>query len=778
MKHPLLVVLIFFTAATAAPSHDWSFWRGPEQNGVSRERDLPVTPAKVEFDEKELPKEVLFASPHGSMGTPIVFDGQVYLLGKSGHGPTQQETVMAFDANTGKLLWEHKYNVWHTDIVDDRLGFTNMAGDPETGYVYAHMTSGEFLCFDKKGKLIWRRSLTEEFGRVSGYGGRITTPIVDEDKVILSMASASWGEQTIGGTRVVAFDKRTGKVVWWGSGGYRVKDTYYSVPVVAVIAGQRLLLTGGGDGCIHAFKVRTGEKAWSYKFEDGGGAINCSPVVKGDKIWIAHGEENQGGNQGRVICLDGGKLVKGEPTLVWKYDGVKVKFASPILHEGLLYVCDDAGKLFCFDAEKGDEPVWEFRYGRNTKGSPVLADGKIYVSDVDSEFHILQVNGQNKPKRLSRIRFPAVGIVPTELHGSPAVLNGRVYFTTTTHLVCLGQKGGKAAPVKIPPAAKEPAAGAKPAHIQVVPADVTLRPGEKVDLKAIAYDDKGRKIGEVKVDWEKAGMLPPVFPIGMPAPKPGPKAPAPPAVAGELSETNGTTTSFTAAKMPNGQFGRVVAKLGGVTGSARIRVAPVLPYTMDFDKVPNDRTPGGWVNTMGKFMVTTLPDGSKVLRKRNDTPNPLVAMVNAYITDPSLSDYTIESDVYGTKVRNKDMPEVGIGAMRYVLYMVGNDQELRLVTWDAQKRVAKKISFDFKPETWYRMKLTATVKDGKGVVQGKVWARGEKEPEKWTIEIEDPIPNTEGAAVIYGSVLAGTVDAAHPGPEIYYDNVRITPNKK
>jgi len=186
MKHLFLVLLIFFTAATAAPSHDWSFWRGPEQTGVSRERDLPVLPAKVEFDAKELPKGVLFASPYGSLGSPIVLDGQVYLLGKSGHGPTQQETVMAFDADTGKLVWEHKYNVWHTDVVEDRLSFTNLVGDAETGYVYAHMTSGEFLCFDKKGKLIWRRSLTEEFGRVSGYGGRITSPIVDEDKVILS----------------------------------------------------------------------------------------------------------------------------------------------------------------------------------------------------------------------------------------------------------------------------------------------------------------------------------------------------------------------------------------------------------------------------------------------------------------------------------------------------------------------------------------------------------------------------------------------------------------
>src|SRR4029077_14152212 len=176
--------------------------------------------------------------------------------------------------------------------------------------------------FDKKGKVVWQHSMTEEYGRITGYGGRVTSPIVDEDKVILGMIQGSWGELTVGNTRFVAFDKKTGTVIWWGSGGHRGKDTYYSTPVAAASAAQRLLLSGGGDGCIHAFKVRTGEKVWSYKLEDGGGAINCSPVVKGNKVWIGHGEENVGnGTQGRIICLDAGNVVKGQPKLVWQHDG-------------------------------------------------------------------------------------------------------------------------------------------------------------------------------------------------------------------------------------------------------------------------------------------------------------------------------------------------------------------------------------------------------------------------------------------------------------------------
>src|SRR5262249_1491995 len=160
--------------------------------------------------------------------------------------------------------------------------------------------------------------------------------------------------------------------------------------------------------------------------------------------------------------------------------------------------------------------------------------------------------------------------------------------------------------------------------------------------------------------------------------------------------------------------------------------------------------------------------------KRNDNPNILVARANAYLTAPDAKDYTIEADVYGTQVL-KDLPEVGIGANRYSLLLIGNDQALRLVTWDAQKRDVKEVPFAFKPKVWYRMKLTPEISNGKGVIKGKVWPRDEKEPNEWTVQIEDPIPNTEGAALIYGFAL-GVVGPKQPGTEIHYDNIKVTPN--
>ena len=141
-------------------------------------------------------------------------NNRVYVIGRVGVDITEQERVACFDAETGNLLWEHRFNVFHSTIPFNRLGWTSLAGDRETGYIYAHTISGVFACFDKNGMVVWSHSLTEEFGRFTGYGGRTVTPVVDRDFVILSFLNTSWGSHAAMRHRYFAFDKKTGEVVW------------------------------------------------------------------------------------------------------------------------------------------------------------------------------------------------------------------------------------------------------------------------------------------------------------------------------------------------------------------------------------------------------------------------------------------------------------------------------------------------------------------------------------------------------------------------------------
>src|SRR5947209_3426814 len=119
MKRTLPVVLLLFGWTAAAPAGDWSFWRGPEQSGVSREHNLPDT-FSLKKDDPD--SNVVWRAPYGGISDPIVQKGRVYVITKTGspgekngEGVHQQERVMCFDADNGKLVWQYKFNVFYTD---------------------------------------------------------------------------------------------------------------------------------------------------------------------------------------------------------------------------------------------------------------------------------------------------------------------------------------------------------------------------------------------------------------------------------------------------------------------------------------------------------------------------------------------------------------------------------------------------------------------------------------------------------------------------------------
>lgn len=745
----------------AAISHadDWTDWRGPFQNGYSPDTGLPATWSPEG-------KNLVFKADYGSRSTPLVMKGRVFVFNykiDNNDPSTIQERVICADADTGKIIWEHLFPVFHTDIVTVRLGWTVMCADPATGYVYVHGTQGFLICLDGMAAaptVVWQRSMTEEWGRITGYGGRVTSPMLFEDLVVFGMVNSSYADHAKGANRFVAMDKKTGAVRWWSEPAGAVKDTYYSVPVWAKIKGVDLIISGCADGSVVAMQARTGKPVWSYTF--GSSAINCSPVVEGEYVYIGHGEENNDNNiQGRVICLDAGQVTGNTPKLVWQKDGITNRYTSPTIHDGRLYITDEIGKLFCLDAKTGEQH-WRFNYGRDSRGSPVLADGKIYIGEVNSKFYILEP-GAKSCKKLSTTFFPAVagGSANVEINGSAAVANGKVYFATSEELFCIAEP--KRTPSKtVPPPPPVPAKAGPIAQLQIVPAELTLSPGEKATFTVKGYDADGNFAGEVKADdvaWE----------IAQPPIPPGGKV-APPPLAAEVK--NGVLTID--AKKPS-QQGAILVKQGKMMARSRIRVAPTIPYAPDFAKVPLGATPGGWVNTQGKFLIGTDPKGVQVLKKVNDKASPLIARGNAFIGTPEMKDYTVQADVQCTMI-GSDLPDMGIVANRYTLILAGNIQKLRLVSWDALPRVDTTIPFKVQPGVWYTMKLTTDFAGKQKLIKGKVWERGQEEPKTWTVTIDDPRPILDGAPALYAYITG--IPAQGPGNDVFFDKVKVTPNPK
>ncbi|MEM6471470.1 MAG: PQQ-binding-like beta-propeller repeat protein [Planctomycetota bacterium] len=732
------LALLACSAATAA---DWTSWRGPEQNGVSRETGLPDDIENVLWKKDDV----------SCRSTPIVMNDKVYIVSKVGEDADEQERVVCMDAKTGDVIWQHRFGIFFTPIVSIRLGWTVPFGDPETGNVYAHGTQGLLFCFDgETGEVKWKKSLTEEFGRITGYGGRVTSPIVEGDLVIISMISSNWGAHGGGGVRFLAFDKRTGEMVWWSSTGLRPSNTYRCVPVVTTINGQRILISGGGDGNLHAFQVNTGKKVWSFEF--GNGAMNPAPVVEGKFLYAAHGEEIPGrATVGRLACFD---ISGTEPKIVWEKDGIEFKYPSPMLQGGKLFLPDRQGRLYCFDATTG-ERLWRAKFGRNCTGSPAFGDGKIYLSSVHGYFHIL--DAEDKGKRISRKRFqPADPKFDVEVQGSAAIANGCVFFGTTEEFYCLGTY--KKTELQIPPQPSIPPANpsGEPAQLQVIPAEVTVSAGDKVDFTAKLFDANGQFIKATPIELSLAAM------------RPGPglgEGVTLPVLKGEI---NGA--SFTAPQIAGGQSGSLLATAGGLKASVRVRQVPTLPYTEDFESTGPGLIPGGWTNTQLRYVTTKLNDGNTVLMKTARIAVPFYRQWYGFIGTPDMDGYTISSDVMGEQVRD-NMPNMGITANRYLLQMVGNEQKLRISAWDAIPRVAEEIDFAWEPNTWYRLKVTVKVSGDQAEVLGKAWKKSDAEPSEWNLKLVDKNPNRTGPPGIYGSALG--IQPPKTGTPIYYDNVTV-----
>jgi outer membrane protein assembly factor BamB len=717
-------------SALAASAADWPSWRGPASTGVSPDAQLPGTWSP---DGENL----LWKNEFGGRATPVVVKGMVCTIRLA--EPTTpakwQEQVVCLDEATGRLRWERRQNVFQTDIPHHRVGWASLAADPESGALYAHSISGVVTAYRPDGTVLWARSLDEEIGRFSGFGGRTTTPVVDGDLVVVTFLTAGFGPNAIPRHRFYALDRATGQTVWISAPGGTPQDTTYSAPIVRVIGGQRLLIAGNGDGGIYAIKMGTGEKVWGYPLSMRG--INASVVESGGIVYASHSEENIDGStsMGRLVALDANAITEGKPKLLWMVDGFGGGYSSPIIDNGILYQVDNSANLTAFDAMTG-ERLWMENLGVAQRASPVIADGKIYVSDVDGQFHIFKLNGRAAPERLDLDAFTNADGSAVQINGSPAIANGRIFLPTDEMLYCIAAGEGRSMPAEAVPGPVESAPdGATPAHLQLIPAEAALRPGASQHFAARLFDAQGRFIRETEAEWTVDG------------------------VEGEIHDGD-----LTLADENSPQGGTVTAKAAGLTGVSPIRVMPTLGYTETFNSYPVDGIVAGAPAMRGRFAVVEK-DGEKVLHK--DAANLRSQKTTVYLSPPSDREYEVLVDVLAGE-KGRRMPDVGVVSHRYTLDLTGNKQRMTVRTWTSELgRFSEQVPFRFDPNVWYRIRFRVEPSEENGPthLMAKAWKRDEPEPDDWTLDAVDPIGNASGSAGIYGYALA----------DIYYDDWKVLP---
>jgi outer membrane protein assembly factor BamB len=424
-------------AQTPAVTNDWPDWRGPNRDGTSLAKGLP--------EKWSLAGENLaWKQPYGGRSTPVILGDRLYMENTAGSGETEQERILCFNADTGRLLWEYKFNLYQSDVPAHRVAWASPVADPETGHVYSFGVNNLLTALTRDGKKIWDRSITEEMSPFTTHGGRTISPIIDGNLVIVSTPTSTWGSMANRTQRFIAMNKRTGEIVWISTPGGRPYDTSYSAMNIVNINGTRLLITGGSDGAALAIKPQTGEPVWNLVLAKRG--MNTGMVANGKYAIVSHGDENLEGNEmGLLAAFDAtGKGKLGADSIKWMVKGFMGGFSSPVIVGDRLYQADNSASLHAFDVETGRQ-LWKHSLGTVQKASTVYADGKIYIGTESGKFFILRPHA-DRCEVLSEVEMPLADTglasqkVPEPIVSGAAIARGRVYFVSSDTLYAIGPK--------------------------------------------------------------------------------------------------------------------------------------------------------------------------------------------------------------------------------------------------------------------------------------------------------------------------------------------------
>jgi outer membrane protein assembly factor BamB len=762
-------LVVALTTCGAAQAGDWPQWRGPNQNGVSEERGL-VSEWNPKGGEGS---NLVWRNPAlGGRSTPVVLGDKLYTLVRDKPGTELEgEKVVCADAATGEVLWEHRFNVYLSDVPDIRVGWSSVVADPATGRVYAQGVCGYFCCLEgADGKLVWSRSLHEELGLISTVGGRTNFPLIYGDTVIASAVVVGWGDEPKWGLlakpahRFMAFDKSNGDLRWLSGTSLAPYDTTYSTPFIATLAGVPALVFGSGDGGVWALQAGTGKPLWKCIIARMG--VNVSPVVDAEgRVYAAHSEENPIGNtMGAVLAIDGNAIGTLEPNdqtgkELWKSYQLMVGKSSPLVLDGRVYAITDFAKLHVLDAKTGKE-LSRKALGRVMRASPLYANGKIYCITNAGEWYVLKPAGDGV-EVVHKLRLKE------EADASPIAANGRLYVTTGEAMYCLAKAKRSKAPA--PPPVTPPAepTDKRVAQAQLVPWDSLLPPGGKQRYTVRLYNAAGQYLRDAKPSKVAFGV----------------------AGAGEITPGG----EYTAPADAGHQASLVLAEAEGVSARARVRVSPPLPWSFDFEDEAGP--PLTWVGGRVRFVARSNKAGERFLAKLSELPTrpggpttKLGARSMMFMGDARLANYTVQADfqlqegVSGEAaepaketpgvVRESaiKLPSAGVINSGYALSLFGPNAELRLYSWPAHdRRTQAVVPMAMRAGVWYRLKLCVTPQpDGKAaLVQGKAWVRGEPEPGDWAVEFQDEAPNLQGSPGLFGDSKEA---------EFFVDNLSVTPN--
>jgi outer membrane protein assembly factor BamB len=410
-----LYVALCMTGIAAA--ENWPQFRGPNGQGVSAEKGLPVHWTAESNVAWKTP------IPGESWSSPIVWGEHVFVTTATDGGKACR--VLALDRNSGTILWNRLVFEQTLQRKEGRNSYATPTPVTDGQRVYVCYGDGSFAALDFAGEIVWTNR-NYPFYSQHGLG---TSPILYRDLLIMARDGSSDGDDKQLGWQkpwdqsyVLALDTQTGRTRWQGKRG--LSRISHGVPAIwAAPDGRAQVVSEAGD-VVQGFDAATGERIWSSEVI-GEGKVPSAVIGEG-LVFTAGG---WGGKETIKAFRLGEQGELNESNLVWEQRNGMPKVPSMVHVSPYLFAITDDGVATCLEAATG-EVVGQKRVGGNHSASPVAAEGHLYLLANEGETTVVEAS----PKFTLLARNP----LNESIQASMAVASQRLFIRTAGNLFCIG----------------------------------------------------------------------------------------------------------------------------------------------------------------------------------------------------------------------------------------------------------------------------------------------------------------------------------------------------
>jgi outer membrane protein assembly factor BamB len=449
-------VLVFAVAQTSFAAN-WPSWRGPNGDGTAVAKNLPET---WSVDSNIKWKQEM---PAWSGSSPMVWGDKIFLntpskeeaqpapepaagaasgntrkrpgasRGLSMNGPGGQEILLVcLSRATGQELWRKQYDQGNEIKMKQNMSSPTPVTDGKLVWVISG--NGMIACFDLAGNEKWKFDIPKHYGAIGIQFGYGSSPLLLDGKLVLQMLQGTVRRELTKHepSFVFALNAADGKPLWRverPTDAVHESPDAYTTPTVVNVKGKKQVVVSGG-GYVTGHDPETGKELWR------GGGLNpnqkrdfrviSSPLVRDDMIFVPTRVTpflayKAGGT---------GDITQSHLAWSWTEKGAP-DVPTPVSDGERLYLANDEGAITCVNAKTGERIYGPQQTGiGRTSGSPVLADGKIYLTSETAETAVVEAG--------PTFRLIAKNSLDsTYTLSTPAIADDEIFLRTGTHLYCI-----------------------------------------------------------------------------------------------------------------------------------------------------------------------------------------------------------------------------------------------------------------------------------------------------------------------------------------------------